>query len=206
MRKRSLLSLFLLIGLLQPALAQKPDSKTSRYIVAIGAYSPQSVYLLGKTPDTRTVFTYLGVGKQIESPLSAFTLYRTFGIIPYIKYNYSKRDRNGNPDLASGYGISPLGFEFLRSINSRTLVNTGISSGIIFMNKFFPTDKARRLNYSFDLSLSLQRFISSSTSISLGYRFHHISNAQTGKQNPGIDSNFIFFTLKHHSNGYKSNY
>ena len=190
-----------------PVCSQEANSDkylSSHFTTIIGGYSPKSVFLLGKTRDTKTWYTYLGTGKKIQSFLPGFTAYRTFGVIPYVNYDYEKRDDSDRHHTAYGFGISPVGYEFLKPVSEQAYFNMGITSGIMYMSEYFPTSKARRLNYSFDLSLSFQHFISQKTSISLGYRFHHISNAQTGTHNPGVDSNFLFFTIKKFSNGTKS--
>ena len=174
---------------------------SDRFVSFTAAYSPQSMFFLGKTPDSQTYNSYIGLGKKINPGFTSLSTYRTIGIIPFIQYHYPKRDDSNRMDVVTGFGISPLGYQFLKPINQENFLNFGIKSGIMFMEKFFPTDKARRLNYTFDLSFSLQRFVLPKTSVSLGYKFHHISNAQTGKHNPGVDSNFIFITLKRFSNG-----
>ena len=63
------------------------------------------------------------------------------------------------------------------------------------MEATFPTDKGRRLNFTFDPSFSIETKLTKSLSFASGYKFHHISNGQTGKENPGLDSNFIFLSL-----------
>lgn len=177
-------------------------AKSTRYYTVSTAYSPHSSYFLGKTKDSQTFSLYLGTGKEIGNTSNVLISYRTFGFIPYIEYHYPKRDDGNHRDIAYGLGISPLGYTFNRKLTNKSDLDFGIKSGIMFLNKKFPTDQARRLNYSFDLSLAFQHFLFNKTSVSLGYKFHHLSNAQTGKHNPGIDSNFIFFTLKYFSNGH----
>ncbi|HBQ60412.1 MAG TPA: hypothetical protein DD671_12530, partial [Balneolaceae bacterium] len=72
------------------------------------------------------------------------------------------------------------------------------TGGFIYMESNFPTDQARRFNFTFDVTLGANIPISHFAGISLGYKFHHISNAETGKENPGLDSNFLFLTLSIH--------
>jgi hypothetical protein len=176
-------------------LAQHTTIKKELYVVTDIANSQFSVKLLGKTLNTQSYYSYIGYGKKINILNNYTQAYITRGVIPFIEYNYPKRDNGDKKDLANGFGISPLGYKFFVPQNRWVFV-FGIKSGIIYMNKTFPTDKGRRLNYSFHLSFGINKAIHNNSSLSLGYRFHHISNAQTGTQNPGIDSNFIFISIK----------
>ena len=175
--------------------AQQSKSEEKFYFVTDIANSQNSVKLLGKTPDTRSLYSYLGYGKKINTLNNDIQVYVTRGVIPFIEYNYPKRDNGNKKDLVNGFGISPLGYKFFIPYN-RWMFILGIKSGIIYMNKTFPTDQGTRLNYSFNFSFGINKAIHNNSSLSLGYRFHHISNAQTGTQNPGIDSNFIFISIK----------
>lgn len=175
--------------------AQQSNVSNERYVSTTMGYSSNSVILLGKTPDTRTFYSYFGYGKQIKSPITGVKAFVTRGIMPFLEFNYPKRDAGSRRDIVSGFGISPLGYNFVKPFKFFDL-ETGIKSGLTLINKTFPTDKGRRLNYSFDIKLAIQRQLFSKTYLSLGYKFHHISNAQTGSENPGVDSNFLFFSLK----------
>lgn len=187
--------------LLSPNLIQAQGTsidipKKSFFSYSVG-YSPHSVRLLGKTRNSKTFISKLSYSKLIKEKDDT-SIYFTVGLIPFLHFDYSKRDDLDRPDIAKGFGISPWGFDLVKPIDKLTTYKLGTSGGIIYMNKFFPTDKARKLNFTFDVSAVIQRHLSNRLSFSFGYKFHHISNAQTGKQNPGLDSNFIFISI--HSN------
>jgi hypothetical protein len=38
----------------------------------------------------------------------------------------------------------------------------------------------------------VQWFATPATAVTVGYRYHHISNAGTHRRNPGLDSNVIY--------------
>ena len=194
-----LLSGLFIISCSNLTFAQDQSNSPKSFIEIIGGYSPNSVILLGKTPDTQTFSTYIGYGKLIHSLNNGTEIYVTRGVIPFSEYVYPKRDNGNNTDIVYGYGISPLGYQAIIPGN-RFQLHAGITSSLMLMNETFPTDKGRRINYTFDLSLGLKKAIQKNTFLSLGYRFHHISNAQTGTQNPGIDSNFLFLSIKHFTN------
>jgi hypothetical protein len=197
--KHCLFSGLLFIACTSSLFAQDQNLEQKRFIEVWGAYSPNSVILLGKTPDTKTTSTYIGFGKLIDQFDNGTEIYVTRGIFPFSEFVYPKRDNGNNIDVVQAYGLSPLGYQL---IYPRKYFNfyAGISSGIMLVNKTFPTDKGRRINYSFDISFGVKRPIQKNTFLSLGYQFHHISNAQTGTQNPGVDSNFLFISIKHFTN------
>lgn len=169
------------------------DSNDRFFSYSIG-YSPQSVRLLGKTRNSKTFISKIGYSRLIKKSSNA-SIYFTVGLIPFLRYNYSRRDHSGDLAITKGFGISPWGFDLVKPLNKLTSIGFGSSGSIIYMDKIFPSDKARRLNFTFDISTEIQRQVSKTLSFSFGYKFHHISNAQTGRQNPGLDSIFIFFSI-----------
>lgn len=197
-----ILSSFLFVTLLYPSFqvqAQETfdhEPKRSFFTYSTG-YSPHSIRLLGKTRKSKTFISKISYSKLIKEKEDV-SIYFTVGLIPFLHYDYSKRDNLDKPDIAKGFGLSPWGFDLIKPVNRLVSYKLGTSGSIIYMNKFFPTDKSRRLNFAFDLSAVIQKQFSNRLSFSFGYKFHHISNAQTGKQNPGLDSNFIFISI--HSN------
>lgn len=158
-------------------------------------YSFESVYLLGKTRNATSGIIGIGFRKPIRMYNKGALLYYTADIIPFIHYDYPKRDADDKFVKNSGFGFSPVGFLFEKSINSSFSYQLGISGSFILIDENFPTDKGRKLNFTFDPTFSLLTKISKSFNLVTGYKFHHISNAQTGIENPGLDSNFLFLSL-----------
>jgi len=158
-------------------------------------YSFESVYFLGKTRDATSSIFGIGLRKPIRLYKGGALLYYTADIIPYIYFDYPKRDNNDLFTSSSGFGFSPVGFLLEKRINSVFSYQLGISGSFILIEEKFPTDEGRRLNFTFDPSFTLQTKISKAISFATGYKFHHISNAQTGRENPGLDSNFLFLSF-----------
>ena len=158
-------------------------------------YSYKSIFLLGKTENAKSAIIGVGGRKAIRKYGEKGILYYTADIIPYIYFDYPKRDDNDRFVEITGFGFSPLGLIYEQPLSSIFSYQVGLSAGFILMEEIFPTDKGRRLNYTFDPSLTIKTKLSNSLSLATGYKFHHISNGQTGKENPGLDSNFIFLSL-----------
>jgi hypothetical protein len=150
---------------------------------------------LGKTTDARSRFVYAGYLRPTRYTFGTNKIWYSMGLYPLVSFSYPQRDRNETYALAYGAGISPLGFSLIDPINEHMALRFAARSGMVYLNRFFPTQKGTRLNYTFDLSTSLLWKVTPLVSFSIGYTFHHISNAQTGKENPGLDSNFFSFSL-----------
>jgi hypothetical protein len=101
-----------------------------------------------------------------------------------------ERDRSAR--LAVGTGISPVGLKgYLNTTSSvRPYVN-GSVGGIAF-NTDVPVTDSRRLNYMFEYGGGMDFARPGSSVLTLGFRFHHISNASTGQVNPGLDANVVY--------------
>lgn len=163
-----------------------------------GGYSAQSVRFLGKTRNSQTQILRIGFQKYIKELNNGFSLWYSAGIIPYLHFDYPKRDANDRRTTSNGFGFSPAGF-LVKKYHSKWITPFAqTTGGIILMDEYFPTDKGRKLNFTFDITVGNIFTLNSFSDLSLGYKFHHISNAQTGSENPGLDSNFLFLTLSFH--------
>ena len=166
-----------------------------KQIIAITGYSPSSIILLGKTPNTSSAITKIEFRNKTTRKIYGNSIYYQFGLIPYIEFDYPRRDAGNIRGKSKGFGISPLGLGIKNEVSRMLSISLYSYSGLILMDKRFPTDKGRKLNYTFSFSVDTILKTNDHISLSLGYKFHHISNAQTGKENPGIDSNFITLSL-----------
>lgn len=177
------------------ATAQHITDKQDQYISIWGGYSFSSIRLLGKTKHAQSLITGIGFRKKVYTYQNGNRLYYSADLIPFVEFDYPKRDDNDQQHTASGIGISPVGF--LLHIPTHKSLNPYIHvmGSVVYIDRKFPTDLSRKLNYSFDLTLGFNLHTFKNGFVSAGYKFHHISNAQTGKENPGLDSNFIFLSI-----------
>lgn len=161
----------------------------------MGGYSFSSVKLLGKTPDSQTQFFSFGYQQRLNKYFPDRAIWYTVDIIPYLHYHYPKRDLQGKFVNRTGFGFSPIGFLLTQENSSFFVPFLKTSGGIILMEDEFPTNRSRRLNFTFDITAGGNLNITSFLAVSFGYKFHHISNAETGSENPGLDSNILFLKL-----------
>ena len=98
-----------------------------------------------------------------------------------------------------GIGLEPVGFDFNFRRHHRFQPVIGINGGFLKFTRDVPVQGSNSFNFTFSLRGGVQIFTSESRSITIGYRYHHTSNANTGNPfNPGIDSNFIYTGYSFH--------
>jgi hypothetical protein len=87
-----------------------------------------------------------------------------------------------------GEGMSPIGFQWNFLPRHRVqpfLVGHG---GYMYSSRPIPVEGAGSFNFTFDAGFGLEIFRSKTRSVRAEYRFHHLSNAYTANENPGIDN------------------
>lgn len=98
-----------------------------------------------------------------------------------------------------GIGFAPVGFEFNFRRRQRVQPVLDINAGLLRFSREVPVAGSASINFTFSWGAGLQVFTSPSKSVTVGYRFHHISNANSGTPfNPGIDSNFLYLGYSFH--------
>lgn len=195
-RLRTLLLVLLFLFCTNQVFAQSKSINSnyqSSYSLSV-SQSGKSFRFLGKIENAESKmidFTYSKKVKDYEQ----WSLYFTPQLIPHIEFFYPKRDMNFEFFKTQGWGFSPAGFSLLNTSASFVQPFIRTNGSFIFLKDTFPTSLGRKLNFSFTAVLGLEKNIKDKIALSLGYQFHHISNAETGIENPGIDSNFMFFTF-----------
>jgi opacity protein-like surface antigen len=97
---------------------------------------------------------------------------------------------NGQRVYAYGTGGSPIGAQvnFLHSRRIQPFLTSG--GGFLYFNR--QMFGATQFNFTAQLGAGVQVFTSRHHSIDFGYKYHHISNANLGRINPGMDSHVVF--------------
>jgi hypothetical protein len=94
---------------------------------------------------------------------------------------------------AYAFGVNPIGAELALLPHKRVEPFVGTTEGFLFFNRNVPSPQAAQFNFAFTMGTGVRLRLSESTGISLGYFFHHFSNASEAHQNPGLDSHLISF-------------
>lgn len=103
--------------------------------------------------------------------------------------------RDGHRAYAYGVGGSPVGAQvnFVHFRRVEPFLTSG--GGFLYFNhRMFGT--TQQFNFTAQLGGGVQLFSSNRrTSFDIGYKYHHISNANLGNQNPGMDSHMLFIGM-----------
>lgn len=100
-----------------------------------------------------------------------------------------------------GIGLTPVSFQlnFRRRKKVQPFLNA--SAGMMRFAKSVPDDRSpvfperrgRQFNFTLAGGGGIEYAAESARSYTLGFKFHHISNASTGNINPGFDQNLFYF-------------
>jgi len=105
------------------------------------------------------------------------------------------RTTNGHRSYAYGVGGSPIGAQ-VNFVHFRRIEPFLTSGGgfLYFNHRMFGT--TQQFNFTAQLGVGVQLFTPNRHSaIDIGYKYHHISNANLANQNPGLDSHMLFVGL-----------
>jgi hypothetical protein len=93
-----------------------------------------------------------------------------------------------------GAGLSPVGFKVNCNRRGRVKPFAGGSGGFLYFQRPVPVDApgATRFNFTFEFTGGVQFFTPERRAFTVGYKFHHISNANRSDVNPGLDANVIY--------------
>jgi len=100
------------------------------------------------------------------------------------------------PDEATyAAAVSPIGERAVILPRRRLQPTFGMDIGVVISSRDIPVDSSAHLNYQFSFGPGVQAFVSRSKAVRLEYVYRHISNANSGTLNPGIDQGVFRLTL-----------
>lgn len=190
-----ILQIFIVIS--YPAFASDPFDTTKKSDLRFGIsaiYSPKSFIAWGKIKNSRSLSFR---GQIWHSRVSYGTFKARLGseIILAHHLHYPINGDNGPEDYRFGIGVVPVNifmpFSESRPVNPFTFV----SAGGILLNDKFPKRNGASINYLINLGAGIEMKMFRKSDIQFGYILQHMSNANTGQENPGIDSHMFFFSI-----------
>lgn len=87
-----------------------------------------------------------------------------------------------------GFGVSPLGQKVNFLPRNRLQPYAALNAGFVAFTKTIPSDSATMFNFSFEFGGGVEWNTRPGRAWSVDYRLHHISNANRGVSNPGVDN------------------
>jgi opacity protein-like surface antigen len=91
-----------------------------------------------------------------------------------------------------GGGTSPIGLQvnFRRHRALQPYING--TAGVLYFAEQVPVSGSSQFNFGVGWGAGVQIWHRENQSVSIGYKFHHISNANSADRNPGADSNLLY--------------
>lgn len=152
--------------------------------------SPGNSQIIGNVEDRQLLLLALRYGRVLGSWESVALEY-TLDIFPAAVYFEPSNVRRGSSTIY-GAGLSPIGFKLNFAPQSWIQPFIAASVGFLYFTDDVPVPDSSRFNFTPELGIGLQFFFTAKRALTLGYKLHHISNANTGHSNPGMDSHVIY--------------
>jgi len=95
-----------------------------------------------------------------------------------------------------GAGLAPFGLQGEVRATKQVDVFSMAALGGAWFNDFMPTDGARRFNFSIEFGGGVYVRTNRQHAIQIGYKFHHMSNMYTARENPGVDGHVFYVGLR----------
>ncbi|MFZ0744733.1 MAG: acyloxyacyl hydrolase [Terracidiphilus sp.] len=117
---------------------------------------------------------------------------------PPTKYDQSLRQR------IYGSGISPVGFRASFYPDSRVQPFLSTDGGFIYFAQRVLSPEGSQFMYTIDYGCGLTFFRKRRQTVSIGYRYQHLSNGDISMHNPGTDANTFYVSVsRFRTRGYR---
>jgi Lipid A 3-O-deacylase (PagL) len=165
-----------------------------------GGISFHSPTLIGKTPDAN----FGNIGLRYGRVLAASKTVAFSWTIDAVPVAVLSNNRFNVVPSGSGFvvtqtrksvyawGIAPIGLKLNFRRNRKVQPFGQATGGFLYFNEDVPVAGAARFNFTFDFSGGVQIVNSNRRAITIGYKYHHISNGYRATFNPGVDLQMIF--------------
>lgn len=196
--------------------AQTPGASESRNEFSIqGGFAPDIPRVFGGSRPSKFGFAAFRYSRRLLASENVALKY-TVDFIPLALINYERRpvvqtapntfvtQRIGT--TAYAVGLTPVGFQLNFRRQKKVQPFLSANAGLLYFNKLIPDDrstlfpdrKGKRLNFTLAAGAGVEFATAEGKSFTVGFKFHHISNASTGNINPGFDQNLFYvgYTFK----------
>jgi hypothetical protein len=103
--------------------------------------------------------------------------------------------QTGTALTTNGVGLYPMGLRVAFSVRSRVHPFVGGQTGFLYFFDPVPDERGQSFNFAAALGGGVSVTLSGRWSMSLGYRYHHMSNGFRGSINPGLDVHLLSLGL-----------
>lgn len=176
---------------------EPPLSKGSNQFGFWGGYSPKSFVFEGQTQDRKLFLLTLQYARVLLAT-HPVTLKYTVELVPAALENQPRdlfvsksKLKVDSPGVAYGAGFTPVGFQFNFG-RRRVQPFLNGSGGLLYFSRQLPVPQSSQLNFTYSAGIGAEIFVRPGRSVTVGWKYHHLSNANTGTFNPGIDSGLFY--------------
>lgn len=183
------------------AQSQEEIHKNEFGVLVGGSFDSSTIFGIGRTKDARLGIISFRYARRFETS-DKFNLKYTIDAAPATLLSYrdarsvatetndfSARQSRRN---AYAYGVSPLGLQINFRPRKKYQLFINSSGGFLYFNKRIPLVSGTRFNFTADLGAGVEIRLKNKNSVSIGYKYLHISNANRGFENPGFDNNVFY--------------
>jgi hypothetical protein len=160
-------------------------------------YSPKSFVFEGTSEDRQLFLLNLQYARVLYAT-RPITLKYTAEVVPvaiekqrsesFVSRGELQFDPGGT---AYGAGLSPLGVQVNFGAKKVQPFLNG-SAGFLYFDRQVPLRESSQFNFTYTGGAGVEIFVGPGHSLTLGWKYHHLSNAETGTLNPGIDSGVLY--------------
>ena len=141
--------------------------------------------------EDRQLFLFALRYGRVLAAWESVSLEYTLDIFPAAVVFEPHHARRGSSTIY-GAGLSPLGFKVNFAQQSWIQPFVAASVGFLYFEHDIPVPHSSRFNFTPEIGLGVEFFLAPQRALTLGYKFHHISNAGIGDDNPGMNSHVIY--------------
>jgi Lipid A 3-O-deacylase (PagL) len=103
------------------------------------------------------------------------------------------------PGSAFGAGLSPIGLTWVFQPDARVRPTLATTGGLLWTDRRVPTTGATRINFVATGEAGVRAAVSRSYELTATYRFHHLSNAGTARENIALASQLFSLGVRWHA-------
>jgi Lipid A 3-O-deacylase (PagL) len=97
----------------------------------------------------------------------------------------------------TGFGVSPIALQGQVKVTSRLRLYAAGAMGAVWFTRDVPVIDSRAFNYTFEWGGGLRWQVRHREALRFGCKFHHLSNAYSAPQNPGLDAAVLLIGYEH---------
>lgn len=167
-----------------------------------GGFSPDSSTLikaLGRTEDARFGIVAFRYSRRFNNN-DTVNLKYTADVVPAAFLNYPDIELSSTtpPTIQAvrptryAFGVAPLGLQMNFRPRKNVQPFIGASGGMLYFDQRTPNFFGTRFAYTADVGAGVEFRLKEKRSLTVGYKYYHISNGDRGIENPGFDNNLFY--------------